>query len=219
VTRFNSKWGAAVLIGLAALYLLLSLVTRRSAASDRPTDLSASDAGLDVWKAAALLVREGGKVAVVDLRPMDRFDLYHVPRSRNVARGDAADVAKLGFSGDYVLIIAEQDKDAEEVAAGLAKVDRSKHVHFLKDGVRAWYLAFELPVALFSDKPSPHGWDDAMATVRAWQAAGESRNAAEVLAALGTLSKAGYEPSMLQGRKPAAPSGASRKKITGGCGG
>ena len=184
MTRFNPKWGAALLIGLAALYMVVSLATRRSAASDKPPDLAALDAGLDVWKAAALLVRDGGRVAVIDVRPRERFEMYHLPGARNLPDANAAAVVSATGTAESLLLVADQDKDASLLVAEVSKQGRPQ-AHFLKDGVRAWYLAFELPVPLFSDKPSPHGWEDAMAVTRAWFAHGGGGDPGDVLTALG----------------------------------
>ena len=78
-------------------------------------------------------------------------------------------------------------------------------------------MAFELPVGLFTDKPAPRGYDEALAVVKTCMTT-TCADPAQAVEAVGSLSKSAYEPSMLQGKKPAAAGGA-KKKITGGCGG
>ncbi len=206
MTRFNTKWGAACMLGLATLYMVISLAMGHSAASEKPANLRASETSLDVWKACALLVREKGKVLVVDIRPKLRFDLYHLPGALNLADVDAKTVAQAAGAKEYILVVAEQEKDASALATELTRMGK-RQVHLLKDGIQSWYLTFELPVSLFSDKPSPRGWEESMALVRAWLATHDARSSTDVpvLKALERLSTAGYEQSLLRRCKPPSP--------------
>jgi hypothetical protein len=90
-------------------------------------------------------------------------------------------------------------------------------VHYLPDGARAWYLALELPVPLFSDQPAPDGYAVALARARSWLSAPGPQGQAEALEAVQALAKAGYQPDLLQAGKKKAASG-GKKKISGGCG-
>lgn len=216
--RFDSRWGAAALVGVAVLYMILSFALGRPARAERPPELRADEAGLDVWKAAALLVREQGKVAVIDVRPKDRFELYHLPSAVNLPGASASEVRQAAAGKGFVLIVADADKDATALAAELAAATPQPKAHFLKDGVRNWYLAFDLPVPLFTDKAPPHGYAEAMAVARPCLS-GACADTAKAIEAIGTLSKSAFEPTLLQGRKPAAAAGGAKKKISGGCGG
>lgn len=216
--RFNTRWGAIALVGLAALYLVLSLALGRPARAERAPELRADEAGLDVWRAAALLVREQGAVTVIDVRPKERFDLYHLPAAVSAPGARARDLATMASGKKAVLLVAEADKDASALAAELRAASPQLAIHFLKDGVRSWYSALELPVALFSDKAPPHGYAEAMTIARACLSASCS-DTAKGIEAIGVLAKSSYEPTMLQGKKPAASAGGAKKKISGGCGG
>ncbi len=209
--RFHQGWGAAALLSLATAYAGVSMVAGRSARAERPPELRADDAALDVWRAAALVVRDNA--VIVDVRSKEHFDLYHLPSSIS-APGAGAKAAVAAAEGKGVLLlVAETDKDGARLVAegGPAKV------HYVKDGVRAWYLAFEVPIPLFTDKPSPYGYDEALGTLRGWFR-GDRSDRSKALEAVGILSKSGYEPTLLQGRKPASTTSA-KKKIAGGCGG
>jgi len=218
MTRFNTRWGAIALVGLATVYLVLSLALGRPARAERPPELRADEAGLDVWHAAALLVRERGTVAVVDVRPKDRFDLYHVSSAVSAPGAGAREVAGTASGKKTVLLVAEADKEASALAAELRMTSPQLNVHFLKDGVRSWYSALELPVALFNEKAPPHGYTEAMTIARAC-VSGTCPDTARAIEAIGVLSKSPYEPAMLQGKKPAGSPGGAKKKISGGCGG
>ena len=213
----GSAIGAGILIGLAAVYAVASVATGREARAERPLEIRADEAGLDAWKAALLLVREPGRVAIVDVRSAERFGQYHLPGSVTMPGASAQELTAIAAGKAGMLIVAEADKDASVLTAAVASAVKPTPVHFLKDGVRAWYLAFELPVPLFSDKPAPHGYESSIQTVRACLS-GACPKPDDATEAIGLLSRSPYEPSMLQGRKP-APSGGAKKKISGGCGG
>ena len=61
--------------------------------------------------------------------------------------------------------------------------NKDADVHFLKEGIRCWYLTYVVPVPLFNEKPPPHGWTDAMATARAFVNEGKGNPEAVVKAA------------------------------------
>ncbi len=217
MTRFNTRWGAAALVGVAMVYMVLSFALGRPARAERAPELRADEAGLDAWRAAALLIREQGKVAVVDVRPRERFELVHLPSAINVPGANVSGVLSAAAGKSFVLVVADAEKDASSITAELAVSLPQTKAHFLKDGVQSWYLAFDLPVPLFTDKPAPYGYGESMAMVRGCLS-GNCADPAKAVEAIGVLSKASYEPTMLQGRK-AAPAGAAKKKISGGCGG
>lgn len=90
-------------------------------------------------------------------------------------------------------------------------------IRFLTGGARAWYPAFELPVPLFSEKAPPRGYTEALAVARAFFADPTAGDAAAAVAALQTLARLDFQPSLLtQAKKPKAAK--KRKKIAGGCG-
>ncbi len=216
MNRFNNKYGAIALIGLAAVYMILSLATGRSAASQPPPDFSATDARVDVWQATALLAKRGDAAAIVDVRPSNHFDLYHLPRSVSKPGAGASDVISAANGKAAVLIVADTDEQASKLAGEVSQKQGDLEVRFLDQGVRAWYLTYVVPVPLFNEKPPPYGWEASMATVRSFVNEGKGSQG-EVLQALGKLSGAGYAPTQLEGKKkPAA--GGEKKKISGGCG-
>ena len=207
--------GAGVLAGASTLYLILSLAMGRSARSELPPDLSAgADAGLDVWKTAALLL-DGG--LLVDVRPDDELGRYHPPCAVHAPDADAAALRSLAH-GAAVVVLAGKDAAAQKLVGEARAADPAGRYFFLQDGSRAWYLALELPVPLFAEGPAPRGYDDAVATLKGWLAKPDPAARARALAAVQTLAKASYQPSLLKtGGKPKAAGGA-RKKISGGCG-
>jgi rhodanese-related sulfurtransferase len=211
---------AAALVGAAALYAIGALATGHSARAEVPPDLSAppQDLSLDVWKAAAALAEAGGAGAVVDVRPADAFARYHVPGARSMPGASGAEVARATAGAPVVVVYAGKDEIARKVAQDARAATPGRRVHVLADGARAWYLALELPVPLFSDQSPPDGWADALARARGWFASPSAAARDEALAAVQTLAKVQYAPNLLGGgRKPAAASGA-KKKISGGCG-
>lgn len=220
-TRFNNKIGAGVLVGLGVLYAAIALASGHSAVAEPPPDLSADEAGLSVWKALRLRAEAPGKVAVVDVRPAERFTLYHLPGSLSAPGADAAELLAAARGKAKVLLVAQKDADAAKLVGQAKKVageKRGKNLHFLKGGARAWYLALELPTPLFEDKAPPHGYETAMARVQTWLNDGADRPADKsVIKAIGTLARLGFQPSALQGKKKPKSSG-KKKKIAGGCG-
>lgn len=216
MNRFNNKYGAIALIGLAAIYMIVSLATGRSAASQPPPDLSAADARVDVWQATALLAKRGDAAVIVDVRPANHFALYHLPRSVSKPEAGAGDVIDAANGKAAVLIVADANDQAAKLAGEVGQKKGDLEVRFLDQGVRAWYLTYVVPVPLFNEKPPPYGWEEAMATVRGFVNEGKG-SSEEVIQAVGKLSGAGYAPTQLEGKKKPAASG-KKKKITGGCG-
>jgi hypothetical protein len=217
MSRITSRWGAAALVVVAAAYLVASLVTGHSAASQTSPDLTASDAALPPYPAAALLVREQGRVVVIDVRTPAEFRTYHLPASTNVPGAGPRQI--LAALGDHAfgLVVANGDDAASHLVAEALALDRGRHLHFLQGGPRAFYLTFELPAPLFASAPPPFGYDTAMHLVRDWLATGHTADAPRVLEALGRLAAIDYTPTELGAKKPKPKSGGKRK-IAGGCG-
>ena len=213
----GDRVGAAVLVGLGLVHLVVALATGHSARAEVPPDLSpaADELALDPFKAAALLVTGPG-AQVVDVRGDDAYARGHLPGARHEAGASAAGLAALAAAGP-VVVVAEEDEDALRLVSEARAAAPSAAIHALAGGERAWFLAFELPVPLFSEQPPPYGYEDAMETVRARfrDPAGVPADAA--LAALQRLVAMDYRPTLLApkgGPKPAA----KRKKVSGGCG-
>lgn len=214
----DSRTGAGVAVALGAVYLAASLATGHTARSEAPLDLrpAAGETGLDALKAVAAVAAEPATV-FVDVRPAEDFARYHVPGSRSDPGATAGRVAELAASHPAVVVVAARDDGAEALVAEARRLAPGKAIHFLKDGARGFYLAFELPVPLFSDAPAPHGYDDALATVRGFLAEPKAETAPAAAEAVASLTRLGYQPTALRGR-PAAKAGGVRKKIAGGCG-
>jgi hypothetical protein len=167
-------------------------------------------------KAVGLLVEHPG-AGILDVRSARDFALYHLPGAENEPGASEKRVVERARAAGALLVVAAND------AEGLALVDSARQVtpgaaiYFVKDGARAFYLAFELPVPLFSELPPPHGYDDAMATLRLFlanRAAGDPKVAAS---ALDVVARAAYRPTLLKGSS-APKAGGGQKKISGGCG-
>jgi rhodanese-related sulfurtransferase len=219
VNRFGPRAGAALLLGVAGLYMVLQLATGRSAHAEVPPDLSArpADLALDVWKAAALLVDEP-KAAVVDVRPADAYARYHLPRAASLPGASAEQVVKLLAVAPAALIYAGKDEVAQKLVADVRSAAPQARVHYLPDGARAWYLAFTLPVALFAESGPPDGYPEALAAVNGWFGGAADASRSRATEALQTLAKANYQPTLLKAGKKAAGAGGGKKKIGGGCG-
>lgn len=215
----TSRKAAAALVGAAAVYAVAALATGRSARAEIPPDLTAKaqDLALDVWKTAAAIVSAGGKAAVVDLRPADAYARYHLPAARNLPGANGSDVVRAAAGAPVVLVYAGKDEIAQKVVAEAREVSPGTPVHFLQEGARAWYLAFELPVPLFSDASAPDGYGEALARARSWLSAPGPQGQEEALVAVQALARASYQPNLLKAGAKKAASGA-KKKISGGCG-
>ncbi len=213
--RFNLA-GAIAFVVVAATYLVASLVTGHSAASHPPAELAAEDQALDVYQAAALLVDHQASIVVVDVRPATQFRAYHLRGAQNAPQATPRQLLNAAGNREAVLIVAASDPVGAKLAAGALDLDPQRKVHFVRGGAQAFYLTFELPVAAFTDKPAPFGYDASVATVRQFLAEGKTDRPGQVLDALSRLSSLGFAPTQLAGKKPAAA--AKRKKISGGCG-
>lgn len=218
MSRFNAKVGAGVLVGLAGLYLVASLALGRSARAEPPLDLTAQagDAGLDVWKAAAFVVAADDP-AVLDVRPAEAFARYHLPFAVNVPGATAEQVRDVAAAHPSVLLYAGKDDVALKLVAEARPLAPGARIHYLADGARAWYLAFELPVPLFAEAGPPSGYPEALEAVNGWFAAPSGGLRETVGEALQVLARVNYQPTLLKSGKKAAPAGA-KKKIGGGCG-
>jgi rhodanese-related sulfurtransferase len=204
---------AAVLVVVSIVYGIVAGVRGHSARAEPPPDLSANAEGLDVWRALAWMA--GGAVDIVDVRSSEQYAFYHLPRARSLPDADAA-ALRATATAPRLLVVAASDADAAKRVSELVAGGATPEARYLKGGAPAWYLALELPVPLFNDKPPPFGWVAAHGEVRRWL---ESRSpaGAELLRAVELLATAGYEPTGVgQGKKPAA--GKAKKKISGGCG-
>jgi rhodanese-related sulfurtransferase len=219
MTRFDSRLGAAALVGSAAVILVLSLVLGHSARAELPPDLTAqaSDAGLDVWKAAAFLAG-AERPAVVDVRPADAYARYHLPHALNVPGASGEALKALAAEHPAILVYAGQDEVARRLVGEARPLAPGARVHYLVDGARAWYLTFALPVPLFADASPPHGYEEALSITTAWLAAPPRDPQPAVVEALGTLARLSYQPALLNAGKKAPAAGGARKKIGGGCG-
>lgn len=203
----NSRIGAAVLIGLAAIYLVASLALGRPASADVPPDLSlqAADAGIDVLRAAGATL-EGA--TIVDVRSPRERAAYAIPGS--VTRA----------SSRNVIFIAANDAAAQKITGQARAADPKGAYFYLRSGVRDWYLTFELPVPLFNDQPPPHGYDDAVNAVKQYVATRDPALRDDARMALFRLVRMNYQPSALGASAAKTKSaGGARKKISGGCGG
>jgi rhodanese-related sulfurtransferase len=220
MTRLNTKVGAAVLAVLGLGYMIGSLVTHRSARAEPPPDLTAAagETGVDVWKAAALLLDPAGPAALVDVRSAADYARWHAPGAVSAPGAEPRAVRDLLRQHPAVVVVAAKDDVAQKLVTEVRGEKRDARVYYLVDGPRAWYLALELPVPLFADTAAPRGYDDALAQLRGWLARPEAAGRGPARAALETLVKAGYQPSLLKTGGKAKAAGGARKKISGGCG-
>jgi len=213
-----SRLAGAVALACGLGVLVGGLTTGHSARSEAPPDLSAGTTGAAVgpWKAAALLVTAGPAVAVLDVRAADAFSAAHVPGARSLPGADADAVVRAGRGG-AVLLVADEDAAAQRLVAEVRTRAPAAPVHYLAEGVRGWYLAFDLPVPLFAVEPVPPGYREALATARSALADPVAADGEAALEAIRTLARLDYRPSRL-GTKRAAGAKRKRKKIAGGCG-
>ncbi len=215
--RFNSRIVAAALISLAALYMVLSLAMGRSASAEPLPDLSlkAADAGIGVWKAAGAAL-DGA--LFVDVRSPAKFARYHVKSAVNVPDADPAALRAAAKSRE-VIVVAPKDDDAQRRVAAARAADPNGKYFYLQNGVRDWYLTFELPVAMFNDQPAPRGYDEALASLKTAMASHDQTQRERGRMALFDLVRMNYQPTLLKSAGTAAAAGGARKKISGGCGG
>jgi len=217
MNRFNSRVAAAILIGLGFVHAALGLVLGRSARAEAPPDLgaAAAEAGLDAWKAAALLVET--EAWLVDVRPRDAFAAYHLPGATSLPGAGAGQLTERLGAHPVIVVYAEKDEVARRLVAEARLAAPGARIHYVVDGARAWYLAFDLPVALFAEAAPPDGYRDALRAVKGWFLYRGTRTRGTTVEALRTLARVNYQPSLLGARRKAA-SGGQRNKIGGGCG-
>jgi rhodanese-related sulfurtransferase len=217
-TKFDSRIGAAVLIGLAALYAAGSTAMGKSARSEVPPDWSsaAGDSGIEVWQTVATLADARGAL-LLDVRGAEDAARFAIPGAFPMPHASAKDVAaKSGYG--TIIVIAPSDEAAQKLVGEAKSLRPGADLRFLRGGARSWYLAFEMPVAMFSTKPEPHGYRAAHETAKRF-VNGSADLRADAREAAITLAKLNYTPDLLgQGAKPKSAAG-GRKKISGGCGG
>lgn len=218
--RFNTRIGAIVLVLFAGTYTVLALATGHTARGEIPMDLTAHklEHGLDVWKTAALLIREGDRAVVADLRSGEDFEMYHLPGSVSLPGWDPKRIEELSGRYDFLVLVADTDEEAVKRVREAIGLHPGNTFHYLQGGVRDWYLKFVLPVPLFNGQKPPYGYETALATLRGYLSAPERKDREKGLEAVSTLARLDYRPAaLLQEKKPQA-SGTQKKKITGGCG-
>jgi hypothetical protein len=217
MTGRGTKIGAAALVVLGLGYMIGSLASGRSARAEPPPDLSAvaGDSGLDVWKATALVV-EGA--ALVDVRGAADYAKWHAAGALSVPGASQGAVRDLLGKHPAVIVMATKDDAAQKLVGAVRGESKAARVYYLVDGPRAWYLAFELSVPLFAESGAPRGYDEALGFIKGWLARPDAAARGAALAAVQTLAKAGYQPSLLKTGSKAKAAGAPRKKISGGCG-
>ncbi len=218
MTRLGTRMAAGALVGFGAAYMILSLATGRSARAEVPPELAAAatDLGLDVWKSAALLVREE-RAVVVDVRPAEAYARYHLPGATSLPEASAADVKRVLADHSAVLVYAGKDEVAEKLVRAARVAAPGARVHYLVDGARAWYLALTLPVPLFAESSPPDGYAEALAAATGFFASPAPALRPRALEAVQTLARIGYQPTLLTSGRKAAAAG-PKKKIGGGCG-
>jgi rhodanese-related sulfurtransferase len=220
MTRFNTKIAAGVAGLLGASYLVAGLASGHSARSEPPPDLTANaaEAGLDAWKAAAALLDGSGKAMVIDLRSPEEYARYHVPGSISEPGATAARLVELARDHAPIVVVAAKDDAAQKLVGEARASAKDAKIHYLVDGPRAWYLAFELPVPLFAEASVPRDYEQALGALRGFLARPDPAAKSAALEALQTLAKINFQPTLLkQSGKPKAAGGA-KKKISGGCG-
>jgi len=219
MTRFDTKIAAGVLAGLGLVYMVASLATGRSARAEPPPDLQVDDSqmGIDIWQAVDLLIRDRDTLEVIDIRPAGAHARYRVPGSRNEPDASSSRIAELARS-KKVVVIASVDKKAIALTTAARTSSGQRNIFYLKGGARSFYLTFELPVPLFSDKEVPFGYDEALSLVKAHIEGQGTRDVNDVQDALAKLVRLEYEPTALKKAKKSKATAKKRKKISGGCG-
>lgn len=219
MTRFPTKIAAGAAVALGIAYMALALAKGHSAQAEIPPDLSlGAEAGLDVWKTAAALVQAGDQTLIVDVRPAAEYARYHIPGSASEPGANAARLRALALGRSWIVVVADKDEAARRLAGEAREGPKDARFRYLADGARAWYLAFDLPVPLFSEAPPPYGYVDSLAAAKIYFAQPKGELRARTVAAIATLARLNYQPSLLKQAGKAKASAAPRKKISGGCG-
>ncbi|HEY3447548.1 MAG TPA: rhodanese-like domain-containing protein [Myxococcales bacterium] len=217
---FNPKIAAGAAVLLGAVYLVAGLASGHSARSEPPADLSASaaESGLDVWKVSAALLETAGKPLVVDVRSAGEFARWHVSGSTNEPGADAARLLALAKEHVPVIVVAAKDDVAQKLVGEAKANAKDARIHYLVDGPRSWYLAFDLPVPMFAEGSAPSGYEEALGTLRGFLQKPDPAARGQALEALQTLAKLNFQPSLLKQAGKAKAAGGAKKKISGGCG-
>jgi hypothetical protein len=214
---FNSRVGAGALVGLAALYLVASLAAGKKVRSEPLPDLTAAEAGLDAWRAAAAMV-DGTRAVVVDTRAQEELQFYRAMGTTSLPGAGVGELRNLAKAHGAVVVASAKEEEARELVAKARAQDPQGRYHYLQGGLRAWYMAWELPVALFADAAPPRGYNDALATVRAFLREPAGAATPAVLEAVQEVARMGYVPTGVGGAAKGTAAG-KRKKLSGGCGG
>lgn len=177
----------------------------------------AGEVSLSPLRAADLLLRHGEKTIVLDLRSEPEFMLYHLPDSARIDGLADPGLPEIIADKGFILLVAATDQEAAtSIAEGQSRFPDQRWLH-LQGGARAWYLAFELPVGLFNDKPLPAGYEAALATVRTHLLTSAAGDSTVALSALAELARLNVTPDALGSGKARSTAGANKKKIGGGC--
>ncbi|MCP4679620.1 MAG: rhodanese-like domain-containing protein [Deltaproteobacteria bacterium] len=218
MTRFNTTIAAGVLAGLGLIYMVASLATGRSARAEAPPDLrvDSSRIGVDVWQATDLLIRDKGGLAVIDIRSPVEHARYHLPGSQNEPDASASRIVELAGT-KKIILVASKDDQASALATSARSSSGRKDIFYLKGGAPSFFLKFELPIPLFSEKDVPFGYEEALAVVKAHLEGRGKEELEHVQDALATLVRLGYEPTALKKTGKTKAAVKKRKKISGGC--
>jgi rhodanese-related sulfurtransferase len=215
--RLTNRAAAILLASAGALLMGVSAVTGHNAHSEAPRNLApAKDLDLDVWKAAQLRITEPGAL-FLDAREAESFAQYHLPFSASLPGAAAKDILAALDRAQAVVIVGALDNASKSLVQEVRAERPGSRVYYLKDGARAWFTAFDMPVPLFLDKPAPSGYESALATVKTALTQPDPTRRASAEEALQTLSRLNVQPEFAKATaKPAADDGG--KKIVGGCG-
>ncbi len=217
MTRFNSKAGAGVLVGLGLICMVFTLLTGHRTSANEPDEVAVlnNNTGVNVWQAAAMITDASTPATVIDIRSGKSHGEYFIPGSLNITGLSARELVDRSSKGT-VVVVSSNGKAAEALVATAKNIDPGCPVRFLKNGVRSWYLAFEMPVPLFADAPPPIGYTDAISTVKQELKGRVGSEPRKVSEALSLLSRLNYQPSAV--KNTGSPSKSKRRKISGGCG-
>jgi hypothetical protein len=217
---FNPKIAAGVAGLLGAIYLVAGLASGHSARSEPPPDLTANaaEAGLDVWKTAAALLDDSSKAQVVDVRAAEEFARYHVPGAVNEPGASASKLVEFARLHSPIIVVASKDDAAQKLVGEARAAAKEARIHYLVDGPRSWYLAFDLPVPLFAEAGAPSGYEEALGTLKGFLSKPEPAAKPRAFEALQALAKMNFQPTLLKQTGKAKAAGGAKKKISGGCG-
>jgi len=193
------------------------MATDHSATSRPPVEVELKESKVNLWQSLTLMAQSENRFVIIDTRSREKYDLFHAPNSVHLENLSANHFLENYANKDFVLVIGSKGDDTEKTVR-LANKDLPKAKFFiLKDGISNWYLTLNLPVPLFSDKPKPFGYDDALSTIKKWLANQSEQQPKNLENSINLLAKANYQPTLLSNKKKASSS-KKKKKITGGCG-